>query len=339
MERRYGAISKLPRTQSLYELGKGRCRVYIRYSKLHTRTQAFFGLRREDLRELEGRSAFIAFLWDGQTEPLLVPVAEFEEVFAESEPASDGQYKVQVYPRDDATILYITKAGRFNVEAYLGWTQLDDAMKGSHAHPKLSHPRVQTLLGAIGASKQFDVWVPVNDRPYPLMHELPPGFETVHAILQEIDVIWVKRGSPGLAAVYEVEHSTPIYSGLLRLNDVRLANPQIDRLTIVSDEPRRSSFVRQLNRPTFHASSLSLYARSLSTPMCMTGISAWFPDGRCAICTPDSCGFCVQQRHFIGKLSPPTPSPACASQVDPRKECARRSADFPDHRAHSRLPL
>jgi hypothetical protein len=70
-------------------------------------------------------------------------------------------------------------------------------------------------------------------------------------------VIWLKRGSPGLAAVYEVEHSTPIYSGLLRLNDVRLINPQIDRLTIVSNEPRRAKFVRELDRPTFHTSSLA----------------------------------------------------------------------------------
>ena len=125
---------------------------------------------------------------------------------------------------------------------------------------------MQTLLGAIGNARQFDVWVPLNDRPgldwsltprYKVLDQLPPGFEVVHSILQEIDVIWVKRGSGGLAAVYEVEHSTPIYSGLLRLNDVRLINPQIDRLTVVSNEPRRSAFIRQLNRPTFQASSLS----------------------------------------------------------------------------------
>ena len=264
--RRYGPISKLPRTQSLYELGKSKCRVYIRYSKMHDRSRTFFGLRREDLRQLEGHRAFICFLWDGQPEPLFVPFAEFEEVFAESQPASDGQFKVQIYPRQDATVLYVARAGRFNVDGYFGWLQLDDAMKGSHAYPALSHPQVQTLLGAIGAAKQFDVWVPLGDRPgldwsltsrYRLVDELPPGFETVQSILQEIDVIWMGRGSAGLAAVYEVEHSTPIYSGLLRLNDVRLTNPRIDRLTVVSNEPRRAASVRQLNRPTFHASSLS----------------------------------------------------------------------------------
>ncbi|MBI1885559.1 MAG: hypothetical protein HYS09_04490 [Chloroflexi bacterium] len=266
MAGRYGAISRLPNTQSLYELGRGQCRVYIRYSKLHPRAQTFFGLRREDLRQLEGHKSFISFLWDGQLEPLLVPFAEFEEVFAEAQPASDGQFKIQVYPREDGTILYIARAGRFNVEGYFGWLQLEAAMKGFHPYPSLSHPQIQTLLGAIGAAKDYDVWVPRNDRagldwslasPYRLADELTPGFEAIQSVLQEIDVIWLKRGSAGLAAVYEVEHSTPIYSGLLRLNDVRLINPQIDRLTVVSNEPRRATFVRQLNRPTFQASSLS----------------------------------------------------------------------------------
>ena len=138
ISRRYGPVLRLARTQSLYELGKGACRVYVRYSKLHSRRQTFFGLRREDLRQLEGHKAFIAFLWDGQREPLLIPFAEFEEVFAESKPASDGQYKVQVYPRDDAAVLYIARTGRFNVEGYFGWLHLEEAMKGFHPHPTLS---------------------------------------------------------------------------------------------------------------------------------------------------------------------------------------------------------
>ena len=266
LTRRYGSPVKLGRTQSLYELGSGKARVYIRYSRLHGRSQTFFGLRQEDLRQLDGHRAFVCFLWDGQAEPLFLPFADFEEVFAESQPASDGQYKVQVFPREDATILYVTRAGRFNVEGHFGWHELDAALRGFEATPALSHPQVQTLLGAIGDVKQFDVWVPPNDRPgldwsltppYGCITRLPPGFEAVQPILQEIDVIWIKRGSGHLAAVYEVEHSTPIYSGLLRLNDIRLVNPQIDRLAVVSNEPRRSAFIRQLNRPTFQASSLS----------------------------------------------------------------------------------
>lgn len=247
---------------------------------MHARSQTFFGLRREDLRQLEGHRSFICFLWDGQTEPLLVPFSEFEEVVAASQPASDGQYKVQIYGREDATIFYIARAGRFNVKSYFGWLQLEEAMQGFVPPPSLSHAQVQTLLGAIGAAKQFDIWIPSKDRvsldwsithPYRVSEELPTGFESVQTILQEIDVIWVRRGSTGLAALYEVEQSTPIYSGLLRLNDVRLINPRIDRLTIVSNEPRRSAFIRQLNRPTFNASSLS----SVCTFLEYSEVSDW----------------------------------------------------------------
>ncbi len=157
---RYGPSRKLPQSQSLYELGNGKARIYIRYSRLHSRSQAFFGLRLNDLRRLEGHRSFICFLWDRQAEPLFIPFADFEEVFAGSQPASDGQYKVQIYLRDDATILYVTRAGRFNVDAHFGWTALDEALEGFQSAPALSHPQVQTLLGAIGNAKQFDVWVP-----------------------------------------------------------------------------------------------------------------------------------------------------------------------------------
>jgi len=84
LTRRYGSPVKLGRTQSLYELGNGKARVYIRYSRLHGRSQTFFGLRQEDLRQLEGHRAFVCFLWDGQAEPLFLPFADFEEVFIDS---------------------------------------------------------------------------------------------------------------------------------------------------------------------------------------------------------------------------------------------------------------
>jgi len=57
--------------------------------------------------------------------PLLLPYAAFEEVFTSLRPADDGQFKVQVYPNPDAAELYIANAGRFNIEAYFGWNELN----------------------------------------------------------------------------------------------------------------------------------------------------------------------------------------------------------------------
>ena len=108
----------MEKSQSLYEMGNGACRIYVRYSKIHGSNSTFYGLRQEDLRLLEGHAAVICFLWEGQCEPLLVPFVDYEDVFRSLSPAGDGQYKVQVYIQGDATELYIAGAGRFNVEAH-----------------------------------------------------------------------------------------------------------------------------------------------------------------------------------------------------------------------------
>jgi hypothetical protein len=266
---RYGSLHKLDRSQSLYEIGDGAALVYIRYSKVHSGNITFYGLRKEDLQRLEGRPSLICFLWDGQTEPLLVPFLEYEDVFESTSPAGDGQYKVRVYLQDDGTELYIAKAGRFNVEGHFGWGELDALINSASlgAVPDFSHSQMQTLLGAIGTAKGYDIWIPQNDRVkldwsltgrFECRNVLPYGFGEIESILQEVDVIWILRGSSELKALFEVEHSTPIYSALLRFNDIHLVAPNLrPRFSIVANDTRRSLFVRQLNRPTFRMSGLS----------------------------------------------------------------------------------
>jgi hypothetical protein len=266
---RYGSLRKLERSQSLYEIGDGVARVYIRYSRIHSRDRTFYGLREEDLQKLEGRPSLICFLWNGQTEPLLVPFSEYEDVFQSTSPAGDGQYKVQVYLQDDGTELYIAKAGRFNVEGHFGWGEMEALIDSARLEtvPEFSHSQMQTLLGAIGATKSYDIWIPSSDRTkldwsitnrFECRGVLPYGFESVEDSLQEVDVIWIHRGSSELRALFEVEHSTPIYSGLLRFNDIHLAAPGLrPGFSIVANDARRSLFVRQLNRPTFQTSGLN----------------------------------------------------------------------------------
>ncbi len=268
LKRRFGKLKKLDNTQSLYEIGDGGARVYVRYSKVHG-SRTFYGLRQEDLQTIEGHSAVICFLWDGQPEPLLVPFSDYEEVFQTVSPASDGQYKVQVYLNDDGTDLYIARAGRFSVEGYFGWDALqvaDGLTNLGTALPEISHSQAQTLLGAIGVAKGHDIWIPPNDRVkldwsvtnhFDCRGELPHGYEDALGIMREVDVIWIRKGSNELRALFEVEHSTPIYSGLLRFNDIHLLAPNIrPRFSIVANDARRSAFARQLNRPTFRSSGL-----------------------------------------------------------------------------------
>ena len=281
---RYRRIRRLSRSQSLYVIGDDTARLYIRYSKVHGEHRTFYGLRQEDLRQLEGYDSFICFLWDDQVEPLLVPFADYESLFQTISPASDGQYKVQVYLRDGEVELYVAQAGRFNVEGNFGWNGLQNAVSTSATGnvPDLSHSQVQTLLGAIGAAKGYDVWVPASDRgkldwsvaaPFTYRDVLPYGFGAVKSVIQEIDVMWTRPGSSEPNALFEVEHSTSIYSGLLRFNDVHLMSPRLrPKFSIVADSSRRDVFAKHLHRPTFRSSGLT----ELCTFMDYVDVFEWY---------------------------------------------------------------
>ncbi len=159
--------------------------------------------------------------------------------------------------------------GRFNVDGYIGWNELNDFVSASSTTEvhELTHSQVQTLLGAIGYAKGNDIWIPPSDRytrdrtfikNFPIHPALPARFKSVEPVLAEIDVVWMQRGGGDLVAMFEVEHTTTIYSGLLRFNDVHLEAPNLKtRFSIVSNDARRALYVRQVNRPTFRRSGLS----------------------------------------------------------------------------------
>jgi len=266
---RVGGLTKLPNSNSLYEVGSSLARIYIRYSKLHERGITFYGLRKDDLQQLEGQPSFNVFLWDDQAEPLFLPFGAYEELFRTLTPAADGQYKAQVYVDADSIELYVARLGRFNLEGFSGWQQLDQLVSHSPGAtlPELTHWQVQSIVSAIGVAKGYDIWVPQNDRArldsiltgeLHCREELPAHLSEVGDILQEIDVVWLGRGSNELRGMFEVEHTTPIYSALLRFNDVHLSVQQKNQTyRIIANGARRAQFVRQLNRPTFRASGLN----------------------------------------------------------------------------------
>jgi len=268
LQKEFGEIKKLPNSQSLFEIGDGLSRIYIRYSKIHSRNQAFYGLRKDDLKQLEGFNSFICFLFNNQNEPVFVPYDEFEEILNSLEPTSDGQIKSSIFLQEDGIQLYISNSGRFNVEGYLGWNFLKERVELNKiiSVPNLTHSQVQTLLGAIGLIKGFDIWIPPADRnkldwnytrKFECIRDLPFRYEKIINIISEVDIIWLDRGSSKLSALFEVEHSTPIYSGLLRFNDLHIIEPNLKpKYSIVSNDLRRSLFFRQINRPTFKASGL-----------------------------------------------------------------------------------
>lgn len=284
VETRFGKLESFGGSRSLFRITGSDIRLYIRYSKTHNNNKAFYGLRAKDLTQIEGFPSFICFLWQGQEEPIIIPYSEYEEVFHAATLADDGQYKALLFLQNDVLELYIARAGRFNVEGYLGWVQLENAVKfsGKSLVPNLSHSQIQTMLGAIGTAKDFDVWIPPIDRSkmdwtiarqFNQRENLPYGFETVSHILGEIDVVWIQKGGNTIRGLFEVEHSTPIYSGLLRFNDIHLTMPSLKaKFSVVANNERRSLFVKQLSRPTFQVSGLG----ELCTFLEYSDVFNWF---------------------------------------------------------------
>ncbi|HEX6504903.1 MAG TPA: hypothetical protein VF011_16810 [Terriglobales bacterium] len=267
LTQRFGPVKKLEGSLSLFSLGTSDVRLYVRYSKIHNGDRSFFGLREVDLRKLEGHDSYICFILSNSSPPVFVPFADFEEVFRNSQPAADGQHKVQLLRGKHDLELYIARQGRFNVEAYLGFGVIEDAIKGATLRmPELGHSDIQSLLGGIGIMKGYDVWIPTSDCArlqwtltprFQPVSRVPAGYGEVVTVLSEIDVVWVGKGGNSIEGLFEVEHSTSIYSGLLRFNDLLLTNPKLKQFSIVSDDSRRSLFARQLRRPTFVRSGLS----------------------------------------------------------------------------------
>jgi hypothetical protein len=263
---RYGQVRKLEGSASLFEFASS-IRIYVRYSKLHPMGRTFFGLRALDLRQLEGCTSFLCFIVDDGSAPLFIPYSDFEEVFHDAVPAADGQYKVQLLNGNGGLELYIARQGRFGVEAYRGFETLEASIHAeANSAPDLTHSQVQTLLAGIGHIKGYEVWVPPYDcaklewsltQPFRPRLNPPAVSPKVTNIVSEIDVVWVAAGVDSIEALFEVEHSTSIYSGLLRFNDLLLTDPKLNRFSVVSNESRRACFSRQAFRPTFQRSGLS----------------------------------------------------------------------------------
>ena len=117
-------------------------------------------------------------------------------------------------------------------------------------------------MAQIGAKMGFKIWVPGTDRakiiaqvPESLhskfLTKLPLNYEdnTLRTIAQ-IDVLWLKGQS--MVRAFEVEHTTAIYSGLLRMADLLALQPNMDiKLNIVAPEERRKKVFAEIMRPVF----------------------------------------------------------------------------------------
>ena len=127
-----------------------------------------------------------------------------------------------------------------------------------------THTEVQGWLRDLGLALGFQVWVAANDQrrtfgkgvlgdgcvgALPIAVEQAPSADKVRLI----DVLWLDSGIGQVVAAFEVEHSTSIYSGILRLLDLAKggAGQALRGLFIVAPDDREGEVKAQWARPAF----------------------------------------------------------------------------------------
>ncbi len=125
-----------------------------------------------------------------------------------------------------------------------------------------AHLEIQWLLAKLGNDMGLGVWIARNDRNRiinghtfaalsNLVSVLPMQFDDVtKRTVEMIDVLWLKGSA--IVAAFEIESTTSIYSGLLRMSDLISMQPNLAMpLYIVAPDERREKVKEEISRPTF----------------------------------------------------------------------------------------
>jgi hypothetical protein len=267
IETTLGQLKRIGSGYTLYYVPSVDIILYFRYSKISVASKnvlkAFYGLRQEDITLMQSKKSFLCLITDDETKNLFIPFQQFESYFLEIEPSNDGQYKTLSFFKPTGKEIYFAGIGKFNAEAYSSLNAILNISKTKTPIPQLTHSQIQSLIGSIGIKKGYDIWYPDSDKSNidfkivdysKVISRLPTFGREIDPIISEIDVIWLNNSKP--ISFYEVEHSTPIYSGLLRFNDVLLTVAGVNNFNIIADSEREGKFAREINRPTFKQNKL-----------------------------------------------------------------------------------
>lgn len=132
------------------------------------------------------------------------------------------------------------------------------------------HTEMQYTLLKIGSSLGYDVIAASNDRSrnykgnqfsaisLNVFPEMAVEKETLNTI-GLIDVVWFEKGTSRVVAAFEVEKSTSIYSGILRLSDLALSfSDQSADLYLIVPGNREKDVILQLTRPSIKNGKLPI---------------------------------------------------------------------------------
>lgn len=125
-----------------------------------------------------------------------------------------------------------------------------------------THTEVQAWLRDLGMALGYQVWVAANDRGrlhagsalgLGCMDRLPASIEGMAGAdsIRLIDILWLDGAR--VVAAFEVEHTTSIYSGIVRMLDLALGSDlhAVGGLFLVAPDSREKEVRTQLRRPAF----------------------------------------------------------------------------------------
>jgi hypothetical protein len=269
LQRRFGKRAQVGRSHRLWKFGEA-LTCSINYSKLLRGHKFFFGLSREvadkNYSYPETEFGDFVLLVCGTPEQVLVLPRSLVLQMLKDVPTR----KLDVFCEEGTYILQTTQHPKLNVTEHLNAYPRPRSDAGETSDDALESPtmdrdhvKYQSALIDLGAAEGCSVWVPVNDRGLSYrghrfsartLERLPNfGFdENTRRIVHNIDVLWLSRNL--IRKAFEIEATTQIYSGLLRLNDLVLSQPHssID-LYIVASRSRRQKVHNQLVRPSFQS--------------------------------------------------------------------------------------
>ncbi|WP_413737345.1 type II restriction endonuclease [Sodalis sp. RH21] len=127
-----------------------------------------------------------------------------------------------------------------------------------------THTEIQGWLRDLGLALGYNIWIASNDRRRPYaggvlgqgcLEQLPPDIMASPAAdaIRLIDVLWLDGERRRIMAAFEVEHTTSIYSGIVRMLDLALSGDThaSEGLFLVAPDNREQEVLAQLRRPAF----------------------------------------------------------------------------------------
>jgi type II restriction enzyme len=160
----------------------------------------------------------------------------------------------------NADVVLETERAKAEKAARLRHKDVTDELREESEHTQIQH-----LLIKLGRALKYDVFVARNDRhrccagdTFAMMTvpSLPPNSwsQEVADTVSLIDVIWLRPDGGEIVCAFEVEKSTSIYSGILRLEDLARSLPGCGcQLYIVAPDSREKEVMAQLCRPAFRS--------------------------------------------------------------------------------------